>query len=140
MVPLDDTKNSKVNSNMDDINEGRYYCMGDEGNPFQHMMLMAQTVSSLSQAMSDYTNCKKLPLPWEKKLLSIEQSPSNPLGPCTIVRLLNDEDTVVLEVPLRTSYIVRNYSWMAQAHLTYIPHMEKDSPLQIFSSYAKGGK
>jgi len=133
-----------TNSNMDDINEGRTYCMGDEGNPFEHMGFIANTISALSMAMSDYTNLKKLPLQWEQKLLSIEQSPSNPLGPCTIVKLLNDEDTVVLEVPLRTSYIVRNYSWMAQAKLflrgksaldTYIPLTEKDSAVQTFSSY-----
>jgi len=128
---------SDEHSNTDDINEGRYYCMGDDGNPFEHMSFIPKTIASLSMAMLDYTKQKQLPLQWEKKLLSIENSPSNSLGPCTIVKLLNDEDTVVLEVPLRTSYIARNYSWMAQAHLTYLPHMEKDSPLQIFGSYGR---
>uniref|UniRef100_A0A7S1FMY6 Uncharacterized protein n=1 Tax=Corethron hystrix TaxID=216773 RepID=A0A7S1FMY6_9STRA len=127
MTAPDDT-----NSNIDDINEGRYYCMGDEGTPFTHMSFIAQRVSSLSMAVSEYTKRKDLPLLWEEKLLSIEQSPSNPLGPCTIVKLLNDEDTVVLEVPLCTSYIVRNYSWIAQAPLT-----EKDRPFLLFSSYRR---
>jgi len=126
-----------TNSNMDDINEGRYYCMGDEGTPVAHMSFISRTIPLLSMAMSEYTNRKKLPLQWEQKLLSIEQSPSNPLGPCTIVKLLNDEDTVVLEVPLRTSYIVRNYSWMAQAPLYEKSVMEKDNPFQIFTSYGR---
>merc|ERR1712232_89533 len=111
--------------------------------PFQreaemdHEDLVRQYLEVLCNVVTYYTNEKKFDLHWEKKLVSIEQCSSNSIGQYTAVKLLNDDDTVVLEVPLRTSYIVRNYSWLAQAHLSVLPHLEKDSLMNILNSYAR---
>lgn len=128
--------NSNAVSN-EDINEGRYYCMGNNQGPMEHMAFLNQVIVNLSMVVKSHFTKKNLSMEWNE--LSVERSPSNKLD-TTIVKLLNkssDTNTVVLEVPLRTSYIGRNDSWLAQVESVTKPHFENGSLYTIVRGYSR---
>jgi len=122
---------NSVAASSEDINEGRYYCMGNNQSPMEHMAFLNQIMVNLSTLTK-----KNLSMEWNE--LSVERSPSNKLD-TTIVKLLNkssDTSTVVLEVPLRASYIGRNDSWLAQVKSVVKPHFENGSLYTIVQAYS----